>query len=89
MQIWKGFKTSAYKYANRCTLVIDNHYKFMSMKTCYDMINEIYDDLEEHGGALSEHKFNQIFQHNCRQKFIKSSIIANYGSRKTYIVEDI
>jgi len=39
IQIWNGFKTSAYKYKDVCTLVIDNTYKFMSTDTVLDSIN--------------------------------------------------
>lgn len=47
MQVWSGFKTSAYKYSNQCTLVIDNCFKFMSTNTVLDQINQIYDEIDE------------------------------------------
>lgn len=39
LQIWSGFKTSAYKYDNVCTLVVDNCFKFMSTNTVLDLFN--------------------------------------------------
>ena len=89
IQIWSGFKTSAYKYSDVCTLVIDNCYKFMSTNTCLDIINSIYDKVHDDYPNLSSDRQNQIFQTECRNKIVKSSIIANYGTRKTYIVQDI
>jgi hypothetical protein len=51
MQIWNGFKASAYKYESGCVLIIDNCSRFMSTKTVLDRIQEIYDNIfeESHG----------------------------------------
>lgn len=47
LQIWSGFKTSAYKYDNVCTLVVDNCFKFMSTNTVLHLVNEIFDKVED------------------------------------------
>jgi hypothetical protein len=38
MQIWSGFKASACKYDNGCSLIIDNCARFMSTKSVLDRI---------------------------------------------------
>lgn len=45
MQIWSGFKASACKLENGCSLTIDNCSRFMSTKTVLDTIQSIYDDI--------------------------------------------
>jgi len=63
IQIWSGFKTCAYKYSDVCTLVIDNCYKFMSTNTALDLINKLFDEVEDQlPGDLPEARKNQIFQ---------------------------
>ena len=46
MQIWPGFKTSAYKYTSGCALIVDNCSRFMSTKTVLTCIQEVYDEVE-------------------------------------------
>lgn len=46
LKILSGFKTSAYKYDNVCTLVVDNCFKFMSTNTVLNLFNEIFDHVE-------------------------------------------
>ena len=41
IQIRKGFKFSAYKYADQSDLLLDNLNRFMSTETVLDRINEI------------------------------------------------
>lgn len=43
MDIWGGFKASAYKYDSGCALIIDNCCRFMSTKSVLDRVSEIYD----------------------------------------------
>lgn len=45
MQIWSGFKATAYKYSSCCSLIIDSCARFMSTKSVLDSIHEIYDDI--------------------------------------------
>jgi hypothetical protein len=85
ISIWKGFKFSAYKYQDSCALILDDCCRFMSTKTVLERINEIYDELEE--SRVPNH--NQAFQDHCCQEIIGSSVIANYGKKRTYIVYDI
>lgn len=87
MQIWNGFKASAYKYGSGCALIIDNCARFMSTKSVLDRINEIYDDLKERCG--NDKDFVQHFQDRCKQEIINQSVIANYGTKRTYIVKDL
>ena len=83
IQIWKGFKYSAYKYSDTCALILDDCCRFMSTKTVMDRMNEIYDEFE------GQPNFHNQFQEACRQEFIGASLIANYGNKRTYIVFDI
>jgi hypothetical protein len=58
----------------------------MSTKTVLDRIGEIYDEIvgdDDSGRAIDR------FQDMCRKEFTGSSIIANYGVKKTYIIDDI
>jgi len=32
---------------------------------------------------------NKVFKQECRERFVKKSVIANYGNRKVYIVQAI
>ena len=90
IQIWSGFKTCAYKYSDMCTLVIDNCYKFMSTNTVLHLINQTYDEIEEqYPGDLPQSRKTRMFQEQCRSRIVNKSIIANYGSRKNYVVTDI
>ena len=49
IQIWKGFKFSAYKYSDSCALILDDCCRFMSTESCLDRINSIYDYIESQG----------------------------------------
>lgn len=45
MEIWSGFKTTAYQYSSGINLIIDNCCRFMSTKTVLDRIDELYDEI--------------------------------------------
>jgi len=47
MQIWSGFKASAYKYDSGCALILDNCARFMSTTSVLDRIHAIYDETME------------------------------------------
>ena len=49
MEIWGGFKASAYRYDSGCALILDNCARFMSRESVLDKVKAIYDDLEENG----------------------------------------
>jgi len=54
MQIWSGFKATAYKYSSGCNLIIDSCCRFMSTKSVLDTMHEMYDeivDVQCHGNA--------------------------------------
>ena len=51
MQIWSGFKATAYHYSSGNNLIIDNCCRFMSTKTVLDRIDEIYDQMVEKNGG--------------------------------------
>ena len=87
MQIWSGFKASACRYDNGCALIIDNCARFMSTKSVLDRIHNLYDDIMV-DQSMSKQQLDQ-FQEACRREFIGSSVIANYGTKRTYIVKDI
>ncbi len=87
MQIWQGFKTSAYKYASGCALIVDNCSRFMSTKNVLTCIQQIYDEVEANDSQNK--KWLDIFQHKCKAQFVNQSIVANYGNKRTYIVKDI
>lgn len=89
MQIWSGFKATAYKYESGCSLIIDSCARFMSTKSVLDNIHEIYDELVDgqYQGNVKEglpHFYDAV-----RKQFIGASVIANYGTKRTYIVQDI
>ena len=47
MQIWGGFKASAYRYDSGCALILDNCARFMSTKSVLDRVKSIYDEVED------------------------------------------
>jgi len=65
IQIWKGFKFSAYNYSDQCALILDDCCRFMSTETCLERINYIYDDIESQNHGQSSN-FAKIFQDACR-----------------------
>ena len=45
IQILRGYKFSAYKYADTCALILDDCSRFMSTKTVLERIDDIYDNI--------------------------------------------
>lgn len=88
MQIWSGFKTSAYKYQSGCALIIDNCCRFMSTKTVLDKIHDIFDMISQEYDEGSR-DFIEAFQSATRKELINQSVIANYANKKNYIVKDV
>ena len=90
MQIWSGFKATAYHYSSGNNLIIDNCCRFMSTKTVLDRIDEIYDQMvDKNGGQGNQNNLVTAFQNACRDEFANQSIIANYGNKRTYVIQDI
>jgi hypothetical protein len=87
MQIWPGFKAVAYKYESGCNIVIDSCARFMSTKTVLDKIFDIKESQENnrYGNGFTEDEF----QKEVKRNLIGQSVIANYGNKRTYIVNDI
>lgn len=79
IKIWSGFKASAFQSEFGCTLAIDNIFKFMATKTCLQRIYEIKQE------SHSQHQFEQI----VKLEFVNKSVIADWGNKRTYIVNDI
>lgn len=54
MQIWGGFKASAYKYQSGCALILDNCSRFLSTETILDSIHKLYDKIMDEGGNTED-----------------------------------
>jgi len=80
MQIWPGFKISAYRYQDGCALVVDNCSRFMSTRSVLESMNELWQRAGE-----NEKKWQDF----CRSQFVGKSVIGDYGNKKTYIIHDI
>jgi hypothetical protein len=79
-------------YNSGCTLIIDNCARFMSTKSVLDRIQALYDEIfaeNYHGECTDQARQLEIFQDACRRELINSSVIANYGTKRTYIVKDV
>jgi hypothetical protein len=86
MQIWAGFKAIAYKYESGCNIVIDSCARFMSTKSVLDRINDIREEMDSSRyGAPS----TDDFENEVKRQLIGQSVIANYGIKRTYMVQDI
>jgi hypothetical protein len=77
LQVWPGFRASAFNYNSGLALVIDNVNKFMSTKSCLERINEIM-------STCMKNPHSQIVR-----EFKGQSVIANWGNKKAYIVNDL
>lgn len=77
LMMWPGFKASAFAYQNGITLVVDNINKFMSTTSCLERIHEIF---------KKDHKFAQ---NKILKEFKEKSIVAMWGHKRTYIVEEV
>lgn len=80
LQIWSGFKASAFNSESGITLAIDNIFKFMSTTSCLVKINELK---RKAAGDKSS------FEKAVRAEFQRKSVIANWGSKRTYVVTDV
>lgn len=89
MQIWSGFKATAYKYQSGCNLIIDSCARFMSTQSVLDNIHELYDRIVEDEFQGNTQKGLAKFYDSCRKQFVGQSVIANYGTKRTYIIQDI
>lgn len=62
----------------------------MSTKSVLDTIHEVYDEIidQEFQGNVTADGLAK-FKDAVRKMFIGQSVIANYGTKRTYIVQDI
>lgn len=90
MQMWQGFKCSAYMYEKECVFILDSCCRFMSTKTCLDRINEIYDEVaekvEQQDRDMTDRDIT-IFQEKVKAEMVGKSVITCYGKRQTYRVD--
>ena len=86
MQVWEGFKTSAYMYNTGCVLIIDSCHRFMSTKSVLDIVNQIYDKVEDENRGNMDDEARQVAQSRCSQEVVGTSVVTCYGKRQTYRV---
>lgn len=86
IQAWEGFKTSAYMYNSGCVLIIDSCCRFMSTKSVLDIVNDIYDRIEDEYHGKMDDEARQRAQSMCSQEVVGTSVVVNYGKRQTYRV---
>ena len=79
LRMWSGFKASAFQSEMGCTLAVDNIFKFMSTKTCLERIREMRHDCH------TDNQWRQL----VRMEFCGKSIIADWGNKRTYRVDDV
>jgi len=77
LQVWPGFRASAFNYQSGLALVIDNVNKFMSTTSCLQRIHDIM------------HNSPKNPQQQIVREFKGQSVIANWGNKKAYIVSDM
>lgn len=85
MQVWEGFKTSAYMYNSGCVLIVDSCHRFMSTKSVLDIVREIYDKTEDQYQHMDDEAM-QVFQQKVNNEVVESTIVTSYGKRQTYKV---
>ena len=59
----------------------------MSTLTVLDRIHELFDEVETNHQGRDDHV--RIFQESLRKEMINSSVIANYGTKRTYVIKNI
>jgi len=79
LKMWSGFKASAFQSEMGCTLAVDNIFKFMTTKTCLERIHEM------RPACHSAHQWQQA----VKLEFSGRSIIADWGNKRTYRVDDV
>jgi len=59
----------------------------MSTRTVLKKIDDIYEQFFQDGDRTNEQISS--FHEQCRMELVGKSIIANYGTKRTYIIDDI
>lgn len=75
--IMPGFRASAFNYEQGLAIVIDNVNKFITTKSCLERMHEIGDITDP------------AVQEMIHTEFKYSSVIANWGNKKAYIVKNV
>ena len=79
LMIWPGFKASVQHTQLGLTIAVDRIFKFISTKTCLDHIYELKQKIRD------DNRWKQA----VNTEFARKSIMANWGAKKTYIVEAV
>ena len=88
MQIWGGFQATASKYMSGCNLCIDSCARFMSTKSVMDKCHETFDEMLQQFNGDAQ-RAAAPYKDQVRKLLIGTSVIANYGTKRTYIIQDI
>ena len=79
LQVLPGYKASVFMSESGVTVAVDTLFRFMSTITCLDKIRQLKKQ------ATSEHRFKELVQ----SEVIGSSVIADWGNKRTYQISDI
>ena len=79
LQVLRGFKASVFMSESGLTVAVDTLFRFMSTITCLDKIN----DLRRH--ARDDGQFKKLVE----EQIVGSSVIADWGNMRVYIVAGI
>ena len=79
-------------YEKDCVLILDNCNRFVSTKTCLDIIDEMFDRVDgecQDAGRDMNDRDKSRFQALVNQELVDKSIVTCYGKRQTYRVAKI
>lgn len=79
LQVLHGYKASVFMTQAGVTIAVDTLFRFMSTITCLDKIRELRRQ------ANSEQRFRELIEANI----IGSSVIADWGNKRTYRIVDV
>jgi hypothetical protein len=79
LQIWTGFKAAAVQSKLGTMLCMDSIFKFMCTRSCLDTIND----------HKKNSKNEAQFKEKVSSEFKGQVIIADWGNRRSYTVNDI
>ena len=80
IDIYRGFKASAFKYATGYSLLIDVAVAFKSAQHCSDRIRQI----------IANDRMNpEVRERQIRDEFINKRVMTTYGGRTGYVVDDV
>lgn len=79
LQVLYGYKASVNMSEVGVTVTVDSLFRFMSTVTCLDKIRELKRQ------APNEPKFKEMVE----REIVGSSVIADWGNKRTYIVDAV